>query len=207
MRQWLQKRPIQPAQELAPQKLGPSSGISNQAMLSMLESQDTPTAPRSASGGTPLGKAMQAKIERQFGLPMGDVRIHHNSDEPAKFDAGAYTYGSDIFLGPGQEDTLEHELTHVAQQKKGLVQPEKIEHGIFVNCDSELERCADEGIVSKTTVTSGSNGLGPVLQKVRVLKKHPKKTTGTRVLHKDMRAEKNLHAQAPTSIKGTNKRD
>ena len=160
----------------------------------MLESQDTPTAPRSASGGTPLGKAMQAKIERQFGLPMGDVRIHHNSDEPAKFDAGAYTYGSDIFLGPGQEDTLEHELTHVAQQKKGLVQPEKIEHGIFVNCDSELERCADEGIVSKTTVTSGSNGLGPVLQKVRVLKKHPKKTIGTRVLHKDMRAEKNLHA-------------
>lgn len=156
MRQWLQKRPIQPAQEQAPQKLGPSSGISNQAVLSMLKGQDTPAAPCPASGGTPLDKAMQARMERQFGLPMGDVRIHHNSDEPAKFDAGAYTYGTDIFIGPGQEKLLNHEMTHVAQQKLGQVRPTGIEHGMAVNRSPVLEHSADMGTVPQ--VVGGASG-------------------------------------------------
>lgn len=161
MRQWLQKRSIQPAQEQAHQKRGPSSGISNQAMLSMLESQDTQTAPRPASGGTPLDEAMRAKFERQFGLPMDDVRIHHNSDEPAKFDAGAYTYGTDIFIGPGQEDTLEHEMTHVAQQKLGQVRSTGMEHGMAVNRSPVLEHSADVGTVPQMA----GDATGPVVQR------------------------------------------
>lgn len=136
------------------------AGMGNQALLSMLEGQRAQTATLSSSGGTPLPDAMRAKFERQFGLPMDDVRVHHNSDEPAKFDAGAYTYGTDIFIGPGQEDALEHEMTHVAQQKMGQVWPTGMEHGLAVNRAPALEHSADTGAVTQTMGTA----TGPVVQ-------------------------------------------
>lgn len=136
------------------------AGVSNQAMIAMLERQQAQTAARPASGGTPLADAMKAKFERQFGLPMDDVRVHRNSDEPAKFDAGAYTYGTDIFIGPGQEDTLEHEMTHVAQQKLGQVRPTGMEHGMAVNRSPALEHSADMGTVPQMT----GGATGPVVQ-------------------------------------------
>ena len=136
------------------------AGVGNQAMLAMLESQRAQTTSRPSSGGTPLADAMRAKFERQFGLPMDDVRVHHNSDEPAKFDAGAYTYGTDIFIGPGQEELLNHEMTHVAQQKMGQVRPTGMERGMAVNRSSELEHSADTGAVAQTMGTVA----GPVVQ-------------------------------------------
>lgn len=103
---------------------------------------------------------MRAKFERQFGLPMDDVRIHRDSAEPAKFDAGAYTYGADIFIGPGQEELLNHEMTHVAQQKMGQVRPTGMEHGLAVNRSPALEHSADTGAVAQTMGTAA----GPVIQ-------------------------------------------
>jgi len=41
--------------------------------------------------------------------------------EPAKLGALAYARGSDIHLGPGQEQHLAHEAWHVVQQKQGRV--------------------------------------------------------------------------------------
>ena len=93
----------------------------NQLMVETLESGAA--APPSSSEGTPLDDTMRAKYEQRFGLPMGDVRIHHDSREPAKYGADAFACGSDIFLQAGKEDLLSHEVTHVAQQKKGLVHP------------------------------------------------------------------------------------
>ena len=136
------------------------AGVSNQAMISMLERQQAQTAARPASSGTPLADAMKAKFEQQFGLPMDDVRVHRKSDEPAKFDAGAYTYGTDIFIGPGQEDTLEHEMTHVAQQKLGQVRPTGMEHGMAVNRSPALEHSADMGTVPQMA----GGATGPVVQ-------------------------------------------
>lgn len=156
MKQWLHKRPMRPMQKPMPREMELPSGISNQAMLSMLESQGMQTAPRPASGGTPLDEAMRVKFERQFGLPMGDVRVHHNSDEPDKFGAGAYTYGTDIFIRPGQEKLLNHEMTHVAQQKLGQVGPTGIEHGMAVNRSPVLEHSADMGTVPQ--VVGGASG-------------------------------------------------
>ena len=147
-------------QKPMPREMELPSGISNQAMLSMLESQGMQTAPRPASGGTPLDEAMRVKFERQFGLPMGDVRVHHNSDEPAKFGAGAYTYGTDVFIRPGQEKLLNHEMTHVAQQELGQVRPTGIEHGMAVNRSPVLEHSADMGTVPQMA----GGATGPVVQ-------------------------------------------
>lgn len=161
MLEYLRKRQREAkAQEVGTEQTVGPAGMSNQAMISMLESQREQPAARPASGGTPLADAMRAKFERQFGLPMDDVRVHHNSDEPAKFDAGAYTYGTDIFIGPGQEELLNHEMTHVAQQKLGQVRPTGMENGLAVNRSPALEHSADTGAVTQTMGTAA----GPVVQ-------------------------------------------
>lgn len=138
-----------------PEKLNVAAMLGNKTMLALL-SQSSPTITRSSSqtGGEPLADMMRAKFERQFGLPMSDVRIHRNSDKPAKFNADAYTYGSDIFMGPGQEDTLEHEMTHVAQQKLGQVHPMGIKNGMAINYSPILEHNADTGTVIQTMGTA-----------------------------------------------------
>lgn len=161
MLEYLRKRQGEAkAQETEKEQAAVPAGAGNQAMLSMLEAQEERGENRPASGGTPLAEAMRAKFERHFGLPMDDVRVHRNSDEPAKFDAGAYTYGTDIFIGPGQEDLLNHEMTHVAQQKLGQVRPTGMEHGMAVNRSPALEHSADAGSVAQTAGTAA----GPVVQ-------------------------------------------
>ena len=161
MLEYLRKRQGEAkAQETEKEQAAVPAGAGNQAMLSMLEAQGERGEDRPASGGTPLAEAMRAKFERHFGLPMDDVRVHRNSDEPAKFDAGAYTYCTDIFIGPGQEDLLNHEMTHVAQQKLGQVRPTGMEHGMAVNRSPALEHSADLGTVSQ----AAGSAAGPVVQ-------------------------------------------
>lgn len=161
MLEYLRKRQGEAkAQETEKEQAAVPAGAGNQAMLSMLEAQGERGENRPASGGTPLAEAMRAKFERHFGLPMDDVRVHRNSDEPAKFDAGAYTYGTDIFIGPGQENLLSHEMTHVAQQKLGQVRPTGMEHGMAVNRSPALEHSADLGTVSQ----AAGSVAGPVVQ-------------------------------------------
>ena len=156
------KLPAERSAQTAPEAVGLTTpaGVSNQAMLSMLESQREQMTARPASGGTPLRDAMRSRFERQFGFPLDDVRIHRDSDKPAKFDAGAYTYGTDIFIGPGQEELLNHEMTHVAQQKMGQVRLTGIEHGVAVNRSPALEHNADTGVVTQTMGTAAR----PVVQ-------------------------------------------
>ena len=161
MLEYLRKRQGEAkAQETEKEQAAVPAGAGNQAMLSMLEAQGERGEVQPASGGTPLAEAMREKFERHFGLPMDDVRVHRNSDEPAKFDAGAYTYGTDIFIGPGQENLLSHEMTHVAQQKLGQVRPTGMEHGMAVNRSPALEHSADAGSVAQTAGTAA----GPVVQ-------------------------------------------
>lgn len=130
-------------QEARPAHAPLSEGAGNQAMLSMLGSQGGRRSAKPASGGKPLADAMQAKFERQFGVPMDDVQVYRNSPEPAKLGALAYTKGTDVFLAPGQEQHLEHELGHVVQQKFGLVKPTAMIAGLPVNLDLGLEQRAD----------------------------------------------------------------
>jgi hypothetical protein len=57
--------------------------------------------------------------------------------------AHAYAQGSQIHLGPGQEQHLPHEAWHVVQQAQGRVKPTMQMKGIAVNDDAGLEKEAD----------------------------------------------------------------
>lgn len=90
---------------------------------------------------------MKQDFERRSGLSFEDVRVHYNSEKPAQLGAYAYTQGTQVYVGPGQERHLRHELTHVVQQKQGLVTPTGMTGGLPVNNDPELERQAENGVV------------------------------------------------------------
>lgn len=92
---------------------------------------------------TGIPTQMKLDFERRSGLSFDDVRVHYNSDKPARLGALAYTQGTQIHVGPGQERSLPHELGHVIQQKAGRVRPTRWIGGLPVNDQPELEREAD----------------------------------------------------------------
>jgi hypothetical protein len=71
------------------------------------------------------------------------VKVHYNSDEPAKLQAHAYAQGPDIHLARGQEKHLPHEAWHVVQQKQGRVRATRQLKGTAVNDNAALEKEAD----------------------------------------------------------------
>ncbi|HEY0413793.1 MAG TPA: DUF4157 domain-containing protein [Allosphingosinicella sp.] len=102
------------------------------------------SGPAAAPNRTGLPDALRAGVEALSGLAMDDVRVHRDSPEPVKLGALAYTQGSNIHLGPGQEEHLPHEAWHVVQQKQGRVQTTTQMKGeVRVNDDPGLEREAD----------------------------------------------------------------
>lgn len=93
---------------------------------------------------TGIPDAMKAKAEEKSGFSFDDVKVHYHSEKPAQFEALAYTRGSDVYIGPGQERYLGHELGHVAQQMEGRVNASTHLGGLPVNDDRGLEREADD---------------------------------------------------------------
>lgn len=89
---------------------------------------------------TGMPENLQTGIEALSGLSLEDVKIHCNSSRPARLQALAYTQGSDIHLGPGQERHLPHEAWHVVQQKQGRVAPTMQMQGVHINADAALEK-------------------------------------------------------------------
>lgn len=53
---------------------------------------------------------LKERMEQHTRLSFDDVRLHYNSDKPAKLGAFAYTQGNQVEIGPGQERHLPHEL-------------------------------------------------------------------------------------------------
>ncbi len=86
---------------------------------------------------------LKASIETLSGMDMSDVRVQRNSPKPARLNALAYTQGTEIHLGPGQERLLPHEAWHAVQQKQGRVKPTSSISGIPLNENQTLEREAD----------------------------------------------------------------
>ncbi len=72
---------------------------------------------------TGLPDNLKTGMENLSGQSLDNVNVHYNSSEPASIQAHAYAQGTDIHLGPGQEQHLPHEAWHVVQQKQGRVQP------------------------------------------------------------------------------------
>lgn len=93
---------------------------------------------------TGIPAQMKWDLEARSGLSLDDVRVHYHSDKPAGLGALAYTQGTQVHIGPGQEGHLRHELGHVVQQKLGLVRPNaRFPGGPALNTEEALERQAD----------------------------------------------------------------
>jgi len=92
---------------------------------------------------TGMPDQLKAGVESLSGVDLSDVQVHRNSNKPARLNALAYAQGSDIHLGPGQDQHLPHEAWHVAQQRQGRVKPTMQMAGEQINNDVGLEKEAD----------------------------------------------------------------
>lgn len=93
---------------------------------------------------TGLSDQLKTGVEALSGISLDDVKVHRNSDQPAKFHAHAYAQGTDIHLAPGQEKHLPHEAWHVVQQKQGRVKPNvQLKGKLIINNEPDLEQEAD----------------------------------------------------------------
>ncbi len=100
------------------------------------QSQDT-SAPGSvdsalSGSGSPLPTSVRENMEQRFGHDFSQVRVHSSNSAARSardVNASAFTVGHDIVFGAGQftpgthegQRLLAHELTHVVQQRTGLV--------------------------------------------------------------------------------------
>jgi len=89
---------------------------------------------------TGMPDKLKEGIENLSGIDMSDVKVHRNSSRPKQLDALAYTQGTDIFVAPGQEKFLPHEVWHVVQQKQGRVNATTKLGKDNINDDVSLEK-------------------------------------------------------------------
>ncbi len=109
---------------------------------SMSAAGDAGAGDRNGGGRPSLEQGMRDKIASHFGDIQG-VKVHYNSPMPGLVDAEAYTRGDDVYLAPGQERHLPHELGHVVQQRRGSVPTTERIAGMAANTDPALEQEAD----------------------------------------------------------------
>ncbi len=126
------------------------------------------TCERQQENRTGLPYNLKAGIETLSGMSLDDVRVHYNSSKPAMLQAVAYTQGSDIHVGPGQEQHLPHEAWHVVQQKQERVQPTLQAQGVVINDDIGLEH--EAGVMGAKALwlsRSDHTSTGPVPSRAR----------------------------------------
>jgi hypothetical protein len=102
-----------------------------------------PILPPERTNRTGLPVSLKSGIEHLSGVSIDDVRVHYHSAKPAQLQALAYTQGTDIYVGSGQEQHLAHEAWHVIQQKQNRVRAVLQARGTAINDDVILEREAD----------------------------------------------------------------
>ena len=100
---------------------------------------------------------IKKKVENISGVNLGDIKVHYNSAEPSKLNAHAFTKGKDIYMSPGSEKHLPHEMWHAVQQKQGRVKATGSIKGSAVNTNAALEREAD--MMGKKALYGKSKGI------------------------------------------------
>jgi outer membrane protein OmpA-like peptidoglycan-associated protein len=104
--------------------------------------------PSQVHSGRPLDTGVRADMETRFGADFSDVRIHTGAQaarSATAVAAKAYTAGNDIVFGRAAfaphnaegKHTLAHELTHVLQQRGGLVSGRSMGGGVTVSDPSD----------------------------------------------------------------------
>lgn len=103
------------------------------------------TGEYSVQGGTTNEARVKERVSSLMQTDVTQAKVHYNSDKPAQLKAEATAQGNEVHLAPGKEKHLGHELTHVAQQKKGDVPvTTQANNGVGINDDPQLEKEADD---------------------------------------------------------------
>lgn len=127
---------------------------------------------RESGNATGIPAQLKRRLEESTALKLDDVKVHYRSERPAALDALAYTQGTQVYLGPGQERHLPHELGHVVQQKLGMVRANsRHESGAPLNTDQALERQADRIGAGRERIAGGllSRRSEPTVQRMSVV--------------------------------------
>lgn len=136
--------------------------VGNQAVLRRSAQRRHEASPPSS-----LPNELRARLELRSGVSLAHVRVHHDSPEPARHAALAFTRGAQIHLGPGQERHLPHEAWHAVQQRQGRVPVTGQVGGVPLNDDAGLEREADKlGASTTPEPRPHQPGSPAVLQRV-----------------------------------------
>ena len=112
---------------------------------------------------TGIPTQLKNRFETKSGFSFDDVKVYYNSDKPASLQALAYTQGNQVYVGPGQEKHLSHELGHVVQQKAGIVRPTGYINGVAVNDNEGLEMGANIHLQLNTHLDTVAE---PVIQRL-----------------------------------------
>jgi hypothetical protein len=146
----------------------------------MLTSPQTKSASKASTKGkttqrklpnlTGIPDVTKQRFENLSGLSFDDVRVHYNSSKPAQLQALAYTQGNQVYVAPGQERHLPHELGHVVQQKQGRVRPTFTVGSTQISDAPQLEEEADSWNKDTPVTHSGGNEkVGRTIQMLRML--------------------------------------
>jgi hypothetical protein len=106
---------------------------------------------------TGLPDELKEKMEQLHQFDLSKVRVHYNSDKPDLIGAVAYAEGWDIYIAPGEEHALEHELAHVIDQLKGLAKETTEIGGQAIDGRTQMEERADKGAVEAKKDENSTN--------------------------------------------------
>lgn len=98
---------------------------------------------KKAPNSTGIPTPVKENFEAVHKLSLDDVQIHYNSHAPAQLQALAYTQYPHVYIAPGQEKHLFHELGHIVQQKKHSIPATATVNGQRINDNPRLEADAD----------------------------------------------------------------
>lgn len=176
---------------------------------------------KSCGSGLPLPSDVRDKMEQSFNTDFTDVRVHRGSEAKA-IGALAFTQGNNIYFQPEQynpkslagQTLLGHELTHVVQQRAGLVKPQSRRGDLSINADSTLEAEADRlgakaahgGIAQVTKTGVGLQRQAEVAQQQRPKTIKELKEEAARKEHKEESKESRAGAGYIVTQEGLTKR-
>lgn len=98
---------------------------------------------RTSKNTTGIPDKLKQRFESYSGVSFDGVQVHYNSDKPAQMQALAYTQANQVYIAPGQERHLAHELGHIVQQHRGQVRATETLNGQALNDSPVLEHEAD----------------------------------------------------------------
>ncbi|MGH1334679.1 MAG: DUF4157 domain-containing protein [Aureispira sp.] len=120
--------------------------------------EEQQSSPQQSANKTGIPDNLKASIEYMSQVSLSDVRVYYNSNKPAELaakgkiqkdgqivqEAFAYTEGTNVYIAPGQEKHLAHELWHVVQQKLKQLSADQEVGGTKINTEISEEKEADQ---------------------------------------------------------------